>query len=711
MDTKVATVAAMAASAFAVAAIAIDDTPGRSQCGEIAVVSEALERELPAIAQAGGGQKTRATLAVIDYFLDWIREDIARGYTNRAELAAQELAEIGHAELERIARVKAGLEWDAPSPHYVTSQIEISHAQIIANREWPDGHRDRGDVILTGFGHFDMVRADIEKLPALGCHVIQIEVGPSYVLTSNRVSMVRIEQYREALDRAEKANVQVCILLSPHYYPKWALEKLPSDSRCSSGFFHYCVHSPQARAFLEKYLRVLVPAFAGHRALHSFCISNEPEWSACRCPHLVRGWPKWLEDRYGSVEALNAAWGTAYASFSDVPAARDAHKVGINDPTRETLEYYRYNREKFAEFHDWIAGIVRELAPGVPVHAKIRAAEALCHEPVYASVDLEQFSALGEWHGGDYHDYYKPTNGWSHAWAKTEAALDFQRSCADKPIFDSEAHILPDKGTNSVPASHIYTALWQGVLHGKSAAAIWTWDRYFGEKYKEILQGLFLDRPSALAAAAYAALDLNRLADRLAPLQNLDPTVLLHWSDTSLCLDGVRGDAFLECYRAASSLGQPLGVATERMLADYGRCAAREWPMSEVRAILLPNAAHIPADVRKGLDRLAAEGVAIVEVPEKSDRELAADFAAQSREWGLPDFPRVMAPDSDAGVFGVESRGCVVDGKALVSLVNHTDKAQRVRLPAPGRDLITGASVPLEFNFPPLMPMLVELAR
>ena len=700
-------------AAFSAMVSSADGTAEWKPYREARAVRDALALELPALERAGGGQKTRAILAVLDYFMAWTLEDVVRGYTNRADRTVREMAEAGRAELARIARVRAGAEWDAPSPHFVTSPIEISHAQTIADREWPDGRRDRGNVIFTGFGHFDMVREDLGKLPALGCHVVQFEIGPEQVFPKEgEVASWRLKRIADAFDRAEKANVQIALMLSPHYYPKWAVEKLPGDSRCRSGFFGYCVHSPSARAFLEKYLRTIVPVVAGRKALHSLNISNEPEWSSCRCPHLQRGWPKWLKERYGTIEALNSEWGTAYGSFAAVPVAQNAHKVGANTPTRETLEYYLYNRKKFAEFHSWLADVVHEMAPDVPVHAKIRVAEALRHEPVYASVDIGQFADLSQYHGCDLGDGYHVTNGWSHIeWYSAEASLDFMRSCGDKPVCDTECHILGDGGTNAVPAAQIFTALWQGALHGKNAAAIWTWDRSFGESFKAYFKGLFLERPTALAAVAYAALDLNRLADRLAPLQNLGPTVLLHWSDTSLCLDGVRAEAFFKCYRGASFLGQPLGVATERMLADYGRGGERKRPLDTARAILLPNATHIPADVRKGLDRLAAEGVAVVEVPEKTDRELAADFAAQSLEWGLPDYPRVMAPDSDVGVFGVESRGCVVDGKALVSLVNHTDKAQRVRIPAPGRDLITGASVPAEFDLQPLVPMLVEFAR
>ena len=50
-----------------------------------------LARELPDLERRGLGAKTRATVAVMDDFFPWLREDVAHGFTNRAHRALWEM--------------------------------------------------------------------------------------------------------------------------------------------------------------------------------------------------------------------------------------------------------------------------------------------------------------------------------------------------------------------------------------------------------------------------------------------------------------------------------------------------------------------------------------------------------------------------------------------------------------------------------------------
>lgn len=58
------------------------------------------------------------------------------------------------------------------------------------------------------------------------------------------------------------------------------------------------------------------------------CYSDEMD--VCYCEHCMREMRVWLAAQYGSIEALNAAWGTAYADFAEpVPLTREeARRTG-----------------------------------------------------------------------------------------------------------------------------------------------------------------------------------------------------------------------------------------------------------------------------------------------------------------------------------------------------------------------------------------------
>jgi len=602
-----------------------------------------------------------------------------------------------------------GLESERPVPRYVTSPVVVSNGDMIAEREWPDGRRERGRVMLSGFGHFRRVQDELDRLPAFGYNVIQVEIGPRHVLkTEEEVDTGRIDHFLRMARRAASNDVQICLLLSPHYFPEWALKKYPDLRSCTDrGFLKYCVHNRRAQEVVERFLRVIIPKVRGNPAIHSIVLSNEPEQGAFGPKCALRPeWPKHLARKFGSVERMNATWKTAYGTFESVPVPRYCQPTPRN---RETLEFIRFSRLEFAEFHRRMADVVREMASEIPLHVKQKGCDQYRNGQTFWSVDPELFGELSDYNGCDLVDWPDTSDGWAHAdWWCLESACDYMRSCCDKPIFNSESHVLFDRGRLHVPGRHVYSALWQSAVHGQTATTAWLWERTDNPRHE--FYGLFLDRPECLNAWAHGSLDLSRLADELAPIRNQPPTVLLHFSLASQVLSGRRGRNFLTTYRAASFLGQPLGVVTERMLVEYGKGGAARRPLDFAHVVLLPDDDFIEPDVRAGLDRLAARGVRIVSCS-GTDRDQFERFSGERSSWRLPDCPHVCAIDGKAGVFGVESRGYVQGEKRRLSLVNHLRGPVSVRLEGEGRDLISGASVPRCVTLESQKPLFIEMPK
>ena len=665
-----------------------------------------LQRTVPELEAKGLGAKSRATLATLDHFLPWILEDVARGFTNRAAREARELASLGEKGAARARDILAARAQDFPVPHYRTSKIEVSHAQMIADRVWPDGRVERGPVFLTGYGHFGTVQRNLHQLPPLGNHILQMEIGPNGAVNEDgSINTNHFRSFLAAAARAAKENVQITLLLSPHYFPDWAFRKWPHLKTCGGGFFHQCVYAPEARAVEERYLRAIIPAIRGNPALHSVCLSNEPETHVyAKCPVLRREWPKWLARRHGSVAALNAKMKTDFTSFESVPMPEDFR----NNPRSPVLaEFVRFNQEMFADWHRWMADLVHELAPELPVHAKIMVNPCQWDgNATFYSVDPARFGALSQYNGNDAYCTYRAGAGWGwiHDWTLMEAGYDWQRSVADLPVFNTENHIQPDRSKGYLPGIHTYATLWQNAVHGQSATTLWCWERAYDDG-KSDFNGLILERPEAFEAWAHAALDLSRLADVLAPIQNLPPSVLIFWSHDAILRGEAKAGAFHRCYRAANFLGQPLGVATPDMLT----AAEQTRPLDRARVILLPDVSRVPADVQAGLDRFAARGGVVVPVATAHERELGRRLCALAKSWGLPDHPVAREPDSDDTAWGVETRGFRKEGVSYVSICSHLRTPKKVRLESAGVDLITGDPVPAVLEVQPLRPLLVRL--
>ena len=647
--------------------------------------------------------KTRAVLAVAKDFLSWIRDDLAHGTTNRAIRETKELGRLLRNEAARQARIAVGEEGD------------------FARADGP---------FRYGFGHFKQTVTDMEMLEPLANDIIQIELGPSvFYPQEGVVNTNAVEYFVRAADKAQKLGMKICLLLSPHYMPEWALKKWPTDKACGDGMIHYCAYNEHMRAFLKRYFELVVPLVKDHPALHSLCLSNEPVSSGWGggCSLRPRLAP-WLKGRYRDIAELNAKWGTSYASFEDVKLPQNFYAFKPFSP--EAVELTRFNRESFAEFHSWMAGEVSRLAPGVPLHSKIMIHANFTGGTSFYSVDPELFSPWSAFGGNDCSDYVTHGDGvWAHDFAKMEAGYDYLRSVSRKPIFNSENHIIDDAELRPIPEGHVYTVLWQNAIHGLECSTTWYWERAYNERNPWMCFGLFLDRPTGLSEIAFAPLDLNRLSREVRAIAARKPTVLLHWSLSSLVMEKRDGAAFLHAYRAASCLGQPLGVATEKMLADYAATGKRVGALEDVRAVVLPDASYLPDAVRAGLKRLEAEGVKVVVVgrkPTKNDfneprdgdqfgflgkfgeRELAAALFVAAKGWHLPAYPRAVSPDGREA-FGVESSGVVIDGVRYLSVVNHRRAEVRMRFPAAGTDLITGRAVSVEEDLKPESPMLVRI--
>ena len=557
----------------------------------------------------------------------------------------------------------------------------------------------------------------MHKLPPLGNSIIQMETGPRQVLaTETTVNSNELNHIQSVLDRAARENISVALLLSPHYFPQWAYEKYQDVKTCGGDWGRYCVYNTNACSVIEKYLRIVVPHFAGHPALHSFILTNEPARDNGRkCPVRTREWPQWLAREFGTVEKLNAVCRTDYASFADVPMA------GKGKQTQELFAAFcRFNRGKFADWHKWMADVVHSLAPSVPVHAKVMIDYAMNKDNgSFASVDPVAITRLSQFGGNDAHDYYPPFGGfmghnwwqWAHRWWWDEAGYDLQRSVKDIPVFNSENHIQPDRSMATyIPGGQTYATLWQNAVHGQSTTTIWTWERFHDPKGRHEFCGLMLDRPECLEAWAHAALDLSRLADKLAPIQNLPPQVLVFHSTTDIGLNGSR--TFASVYRAAAFLGQALGVVTEDMLADCATASALPRPFDSARVLLVPhvNLAQLPLRTREGLERFKEKGGRVIEVEIGSERKMHRDFAAQAADWKLADVP--LARDAKGlPAFGVETRGYRTETKSYLTLCNQFVEPLEVRLEAEGGDFITGRKVPKVFTLKPLEVMLVVLPR
>ena len=699
-----------------------------------------LKRRVELLRPRGLESRALATATVLDNFGNWAAEDIEHGEVGRAYEAALEMQQMARRRIAECDAVLAGKLPGWPAVRYRTSPIHIDGPSFVAEAvDSRTGKVEGRPVFFSGYGHFRCVRRDIEKFPAYGANFIQIEFGPNSVLVAeDKVSDAAIEAFLAVCDRAAKAGVSVNLLLSPHYFPAWAYKKWPHLADFQGGFLKHDVNAPESRAVIERSLRIVIPRIKGHPALHSLCLSNEPisvDISKSRASTSL--WHGWLRKKYRTVDALNKAWGTTHRAFEDI-----AVQTGFTDEP-VCYDFVCFNQEQFAAWHRWMADIIHELWPEVPVHAKIMmSAHWGRHPHGIWSVSPQLFGDLSQIHGNDcckwyVHPQHPSAGGWASGWLGENMGYDFQRSMGDKPVFNSENHLIIDRDLDVIPPEHIYNVIWQGAIHGMGASTTWVWERTTDPGSDAA--GSIMHRPACTEAQNLATLDLNRLARQATALQRLAPKVVLLSSMASNIYDRDHVRVMREAYTALNFCGVSVGFATERQLAAWVAGGEKPFPLREARVLVVPASGAVPDATMVGVAKFAAAGGRVARIgtcfvrtehnrPRALGGELAGEAWPEAEAKAL--WPKLRTLLREAGikplaelrdeqgkpVWGVELRAAKADGALVVNLANYLRKPQRVRLVEDGKivagtDLVSGRKVNDLFAVPSLQPMLIQVAR
>lgn len=657
----------------------------------------------------------RSDIAIAGRFCAYARDDVANGRFERAEEVVSEVGALLH-------RAEMEMENDIDVPVLKKdAAIEIYDGNLWAECVSRKGEEKR-PIFLTGYGHFNPVVDDLPFFPEIGINVIQIEIGPKSTVFEDGIRTEEIqERICGALDRARENGVRVCVLISPHYFPQWALDKWPELQLQTRGFLNVAPDAPEARDIYRKHIQALVPLIKDHPALHSICLSNEPvslAWQ--RDPYRLPLWHAWLERKYKNVDALNDVYGTTYGSFTEIPHP----ELSLDEKRGPLCDGVRFNQEAFAEWHAWMTGAIHEIAPNLPCHAKVMVLP-MDRSTVFWGTDPWDFAKLSQLNGNDcYYMRLNPGKEWVCDWLGQNMYYDLQRSMKWVPIFNTENHIIRDRENGYIPREHIYAAIWQGAIHGQGASTTWAWQRTYDAKSD--FEGLILHRAACTAAMSRCALDLMRLSKEAAALQNLKPAVAILYSNAALVADARHVDDRAHVYEALNFCGIPIGFITDEQIeagllsqykclfvagakASTGRAidAMRQWAETGGRI------------VNYDMDNLREDeyGRSVTPPPFGKNFPLRTDSERSALRDALLDYltANELGPDflphtpEDAVPYGVEWRACATDNGTLVNMINYTPQPVAIRLPEGSwKEMIANQTVDLTISLAPETPVLLS---
>ncbi|NIA29339.1 MAG: hypothetical protein GWP06_05415 [Actinobacteria bacterium] len=559
----------------------------RDRLAQLEPGKSTLDSALQAARNAGvDAAPARVTRTVLDNFIPYTYQDLQSGEVERAQRNVDYMASALSRSLvelkEQVEDSTKRLSYPRPSVFNLTIR---------------DGAFYQGNqpVFLSGVMGWDEPVNDIPKMAGYGFNIIEIEIGPMQTLTGpdeKDVTDAYINSFvLKALRSAERHNVRIPILVSPHYFPQWAYKLYPDVKTCGHGFHQFCIENPNARRVLERHLRFLVSKIKDEPALGSYCLANEPEFIE-RCEYSRQKFIKYLRATHGTIQRLNELWGTDFEDFDRIQIPEEPiRNVAIR------YDWYTFHSRQVTDFFAWMKRIIQEEDPKRPTRIEFMMGVLNPAEGKYG-IDREALNRLTEIIGCDQGTSYPGRGEYGGNFFIQSFFYDLMKSFQpNKPILNSEFHIIRDNDPIHYPANYIRTAIWEAALHGQNAFTIWLWSRQDREaSHRHSL----MTRAEATDAAGRTALDLNRLAKYLKEFPRAQADVAIFYSRTSKLLSNVYLQSLQRLYEAVNFLHAPIRFISEDQVAA-GK-------LRSYKLLLVPQADYVRDDAFGAILQYARDG-------------------------------------------------------------------------------------------------------
>ena len=287
---------------------------------------------------------------------------------------------------------------------------------------------------------------------------------------------------------------------------------------------HFSHSSATYRRHAAALTEDLAARYADHPALTLWHINNEYctyDWG----DEAAARFRAWLRRRYGTLDALNTAWGTAfwsqgYGDWAEVLPPRRAHY--LKNPT-QVLDFKRFTSDMLLECYTAERDIVRRHTPHVPVTTNFM--------PLWAGQDAWRWAEEEDVVSVDlYPDPRDPLGAQSGALVQ-----DMTRSQARGPwmLMEQAAGAVNWRGVNH-PKPRGLNRLWslQAVARGADAVCYFQWrqSRQGAEKFHSGMVGHAGEEGRAYREVKRLGADLARIAPHVggAPVA-ADVAVLHDW--------------------------------------------------------------------------------------------------------------------------------------------------------------------------------------
>ncbi|MBW8781674.1 MAG: beta-galactosidase [Verrucomicrobia bacterium] len=182
------------------------------------------------------------------------------------------------------------------------------------------------------------------------------------------------------IEKLDSAGIDLCLATATASQPAWLDQKYPDAlawdehgrERPHGNRHTFCPNSPNLRRLGADLVRALAVRYGKHPRLKLWHINNEygGSWpSYCYCPRCAEAFRGWLQERHGSLDALNAHWNTAFwgHTYQDWSQVEPPYATGEGAVNCLRIDWRRFHTDSILACFRNEAAVLREITPEVPL--------------------------------------------------------------------------------------------------------------------------------------------------------------------------------------------------------------------------------------------------------------------------------------------------------------------------------------------------------
>ncbi len=346
---------------------------------------------------------------------------------------------------------------------------------------------------------------DLRRMKDSGLNTVQFWLVWGWI--EPKPGEFRFDDYDRLMELAQEAGLDVVLSTKSEIHPYWIHREVPGSEmidhmghrvissgrgECHAGITPGgCTDHPVVWEKMRLFLETVGRRYGSAPHLRGWDCWNEIRWNVnadglvCFCEHTLAAFRKWLSDKHGGLDGLNAAWKRRYGSFEDVWPGKLPGRLFTEMMAFEEFLTWRVNRHGKARYE-----VLKAITPHLPV---------VLHNPCPNGImplNMPTDHALNR--GLDW-QFAEDTDGIGFScypkvcapdFAGMAMTVDFIRSASGtKRFWASElqgggatvTRNVPSSGYGAVDAVSMQRWVWHCVAGGTAAVLFWAWrDEVFG---------------------------------------------------------------------------------------------------------------------------------------------------------------------------------------------------------------------------------------